>query len=193
LRRVAGPCFALMLLVAATPFARALGPVAVTDVDGRAWSLLAPPKGAIDLVFFVATDCPISNRYAPEISRICSDYKTRGVRCFLAYTDASATPASVKQHRSEFKLTMLPAVIDKAYTLTDAAGAKVTPEAAVFTAEGRVYHGRIDDTNPEIGKTRREATRHDVRLALDAVLAGKPIAEPETQAVGCYIERIKVP
>jgi hypothetical protein len=167
-------------------------PLAVRDVDGRTWTMLAPPKGTIDVVFIVGTECPISNRYAPEIARICSDYKNRGVRCFLAYPDGSVTPAAVKQQRQDFKLTdAIPAVIDKRYAITDAAGARVTPEAAIFTSTGRVYHGRIDDRNVDVGRSRATPQRRDVRLALDAVLAGKPVEQPETQAVGCYIERVK--
>jgi hypothetical protein len=182
---------ALILIVASALAVVPPAPISVTDIDGRAWTLAAPPKGTTDLVFFIATDCPISNRYAPEIGRICGDYKARGVRCFLAYTEARVTPASIRQHRSEFTLTTLPAFIDATYALTDAAGATVTPEAAIFTSAGRVYHGRIDDLYKDVGQTRPAATRHDVRLALDAVLAGKPVAAPQTQAVGCFIERIK--
>lgn len=179
-------CRVLLLGLALAPPAA----LSVRDVDGRAWSLLAPPAGSIDLLFIVGVDCPISNRYAPEIGRICHDYQPRGVRCFLVYPDSSASAADVKKHRDAFGLGQsIPAIIDSRYALTDATGARVTPEAAVFTSAGRAYDGRIDDMNLDVGQTRRQATRHDLRLALDAVVAGKPVAVPETKAVGCFIER----
>jgi hypothetical protein len=65
----------------------------------------------------------------------------------------------------------------------------VTPEVAVYSSAGRIYRGRIDDLYVDAGRTRRAATRHDLRLAVDAALGGRPIAPSETEAVGCYIQR----
>jgi hypothetical protein len=63
----------------------------------------------------------------------------------------------------------------------------VTPEAAVY-ANGRVvYHGRIDDRYVDLGLERPAPTVHDLDDALTAVLAGRPVEHPVTQAVGCYI------
>ena len=68
------------------------------------------------------------------------------------------------------------------------AGATVTPTAVVLDREGAVrYRGRIDDFYAALGKPRRQATTHELRDALDAVLAGKPVAVPEAKALGCYI------
>ena len=64
----------------------------------------------------------------------------------------------------------------------------MTPEAAIYSLKGRVYLGRIDDLYVDVGRARREATRHDIRLALDAALAGRSIPQPETEAVGCFIQ-----
>jgi hypothetical protein len=83
----------------------------------------------------------------------------------------------------------VPAVIDRGFALTTAAGITVTPEVAVYTSAGRVYRGRIDDLYVNIGEARREPTRRDLRDALDAVIAGRPVAQAETTAVGCFIER----
>ena len=66
-------------------------------------------------------------------------------------------------------------------------GATITPEAAVY-AGGRVqYRGRIDDRFVDFGVDRPAAIEHDLQDAIAAILAGKPVAQPETQAVGCYI------
>src|SRR5262249_47919623 len=140
-----------------------------------------------DLLFFLSTDCPISNRYAPEIVHICEDFQARGVRCFGIYPNADPDSA-VRRHRQEFGLGGIPAILDKGHVVVRAVGPRVTPEAALFSAAGRVYRGRIDDLYVDIGRSRLKATRHDLRLALDAVLAGHPVERPETEAVGCSIQ-----
>jgi len=162
-------------------------PVTVRDIDGRSWSPLAPAGRDLNVVFFVSADCPISNHYAPEIQRVCSDYRPRGVHCFAVYPD-SGDVENVRQHRKEFRFdSSIPAMTDSDHVLVKAAGPKVTPEVAVYSASGRLYRGRIDDLYVDVGRTRRSPTRRDLRLALDAALGDRPIAVPETEAVGCFL------
>jgi len=166
------------------------GPLVVRDLDGRAASPLVAAAGEINLLIFVSTDCPISARYSPEINRIVRDYRPKGVRAWLVYADTKTTPATVRANLSEFHNGIaVPAIIDTDFRLTAAVGATVTPEAAVFTSAGRVYRGRIDDLYQAIGQGRRAAEHHDLRDALDAVIAGRPVAVAETKAIGCFIER----
>ena len=163
--------------------------VAVHDVDGRAWSLLAPSPTQTDLLFFIATDCPITNRYVPEIARVCREYQPRGVRCFTIYPDA-ADAEIVKHHRQEYGIdAAIPAILDRGHRLVAAVGPRVTPEAAIYSPAGRTYRGRIDNLYIDVGRARREATQHDLRLALDASLSGRRIVQPETDAVGCVIQK----
>src|SRR6186713_2980961 len=84
------------------------GAAQVRDVDGTARDLFAP-AGAASVLVFVASDCPISNGYAPEIQRICRDYRTRGVACSLVYEDTSIEAARVRTHRTEFGYNEMPA------------------------------------------------------------------------------------
>jgi AhpC/TSA family len=180
----------LLALVVALAFAAApltATPMAATDIDGKSWTLFAPAAHQLDLLFFVAADCPISNRYAPEIARICRDYSSRGVRCFMVYPDAAVEAAAVAKHRGDYGLGSTPAIIDRRHQLVDAVGSRVTPEAALYSSAGRVYRGRIDDWYIDVSRARLQANRHDLRLALDATLAGRPVAQPETEAVGCFI------
>ena len=177
-------------LIAVLTLGQPVGPLEIRDVDGRRWTLLAPSANQLDLLFFVSTDCPISNRYAPEINRTCADYQARGVRCFLVYPDPSADPATVNAHRHAYGLDRtIPAILDPSQRLVGVVEPRVTPEAAIYSSAGRRYRGRIDDLYIDVGRARRQATRHDVRLALDAALAGLPIAQPETDAVGCFIPK----
>jgi hypothetical protein len=69
-----------------------------------------------------------------------------------------------------------------------AAQVKVTPEAAVFSADGRlVYHGRIDDWYADFGRARPTPTTHELYSAVEAAIAGKMVAVAAVPAVGCFL------
>src|SRR5438874_6725745 len=157
------------------------------DIEGVPRSPLHP-DGKASVLFFITSDCPISNSYAPEIQRICSEYGPKKIACSLIYVDPDLTVADVKKHVKEFGYNGIPAILDSTQKLVHAAGAKVTPEAAVIGASGQVlYRGRIDNVYASLGKRRPEATEKDLRKALDEVLSGKPVSAPQTKAIGCYI------
>jgi hypothetical protein len=162
----------------------------VRDVDGHERRPLEP-AGPASVLFFITNDCPISNSYAPEIQHICSDYGGRGVSCTLVYSDLTLDAAAIHQHRADYGYTDgIPAVRDVKHKLADATGATIMPEAVVVGKGGKVlYRGRIDNFYAALGKPRRQATEHDLRDALDEVLAGKPVTNPQTSAIGCYIPR----
>ncbi|HTM50851.1 MAG TPA: redoxin family protein [Bryobacteraceae bacterium] len=161
--------------------------VTVRDVQGVDRSPLQPKEKA-SVLFFVTSDCPISNSYAPEIQRICSEYSPRGVACNLIYVDPDLTPADVRKHTAEFGYKGMPAILDSAQQLVRAAGATTTPEAALIGRSGQVlYRGRIDNLYAALGKRRPAATEKDLRKALDETLAGRPVSTPKTKAIGCYI------
>jgi hypothetical protein len=149
------------------------------------------PSGPASVIFFITNDCPIANSYAPEIQRICSEYGSKGVSCTLAYSDLSLNEAAIHKHHDEFGYpASIPAVKDAGHKLANATGATITPEAVIVVKGGKVlYRGRIDNFYAALGKPRRQATEHDLRQALDEVLAGKTVTHPQTQAVGCYIPR----
>jgi hypothetical protein len=146
------------------------------------------PAGPAGVLFFVASDCPISNGYAPEIQRICDDYRSKGVSCSLVYEDVSIDDAHVRAHREAYGYKNIATVIDGDRAIAGRAKATITPQAVIVGRGGTVkYRGRIDNQYAALGKPRRVVTAHDVRDALDAVLAGRPVAHPETEAFGCFI------
>jgi hypothetical protein len=159
------------------------------DIDGRPFAPFAP-AGKANVLLFVQTDCPISNSYAPEIQRICKAYESRGVSCSLAYEDVRVDTAAVRKHMKDFAYTGVPAAIDASRAIADRARATITPAAVVVDSRGAVlYRGRIDNLYASLGKPRRHVTEHDLTDALDAILAGKPVPKPETEALGCFITR----
>ena len=182
-------CFALC----ASVLTAASDGLQVRGVDGQAFALFAP-KGLASVIFFVATDCPISNWYAPTIQQVCRDYAARGVDCTLAYEDVDlgATPAAldaaVRTHLREYRYDAMTAAVDRTRVVAKRAKATITPQVVVVDRAGAIrYRGRIDNAYADLGKPRQHVTSHDLRTSLDAVLAGRSVPAPETEALGCYI------
>jgi hypothetical protein len=140
------------------------------------------------LVFFVLTDCPISNSYAPEIQRICKEYDARGVACSLVYEDLKTPSNAQRQHMKDYGYTNFHFISDDDRSIARRIKAEITPEVALIDSKGDLrYRGSVDNFYVAFGKTRRNVTQHYLTDALDAVLAGKPVAIRETNALGCYI------
>jgi len=159
----------------------------IRDADGALRSPLAA-MGRAAVLFFIATDCPISNFYAPEIQKICGEYGTKGVSCSLFYEDVQVDSSAVRKHLMDFQYRNFPAFVDADRKVSTKVNATVTPETVLLDGAGKIrYRGRIDNFYADLGKPRRQATVHDLRDALDSVLAGKPVAVAETHAIGCYI------
>jgi len=163
--------------------------VRVQTIDGAPVDALAAPAGTKAIVFlFTSTDCPISNRYAPEVRRIVSAFARQGVVFRLVYPSPAEQASAIREHMAAFGYDgAFQALRDPRLALVRHVKATVTPEAAVV-AGGRVaYIGRIDDRYVDLGLERPAPTTHDLADALSAVLAGKPVSRPTTQAVGCFI------
>ncbi|HXE14653.1 MAG TPA: redoxin domain-containing protein [Bryobacteraceae bacterium] len=170
--------------------ARNLPRPAAIDLSNRAVSPLSD-SAKVNVFVFVRTDCPVTNRYAPELKRLAKEYGGQGVKFWLIYPDHTESSADIEKHIATYGFPGTP-LRDPKHSLEEYAQAKVAPEAAVFDAAGELkYHGRIDDRWVSFGVQRQVATRHDLELAIGEVLAGKPVAEPVTKAVGCYLADLR--
>lgn len=139
------------------------------------------------VLIFARTDCPITNRYAPEIARVAQEFLSRGVKFWIVYPDRSETAAKIARHMADYHLPGQ-GIADPQFELMKRAQATVSPQAAVFDSSGKlVYSGRIDDRFVAFGKSRPMAQEHDLEDAIKATLAGKPVAQPRTKAIGCYL------
>jgi len=195
MRRLAVAPLALLALtasaVARAPQAEELR---LPDGTGVRADPLAPGND-VRVFVFVRRDCPIANRYAPELVRLQRDFPAAAgspVRVFLVYVDPADTAPLIAAHQQEFALA-LPWFVDGTHALARRAGATVTPEAAVYgpaATGGRVllYRGRIDDRFVDVGHTRPTATVHELRDAIADALAGRQPAAPGGPAIGCFIE-----
>lgn len=159
---------------------------AVLDLDGRPVATPEPGARATVLVF-VGTDCPISNRYAPDVRRLFDRFSTAGVAFVTVYPDPAETPATIRQHLRDYALPPR-AARDASHALVARTGVSITPEVAVFDARGRmVYRGRIDDRHVSVGVERPAPSRRDLEEVLDALVAGRTPPLRTTDAVGCFI------
>ena len=161
--------------------------VSVPDLGGKPVQVLPSPAKRGVVVFFVVTGCPIANGYVPEMNRIAKAYEPKGWKFNVVYVDSFYSPEGLRKHYKEFGY-IFPALNDSSRTLVKLAGATKTPEAAVFSSSGTLlYDGRIDDRYYALGKQRPQAQVHDLRNALDAIQAGKPVPHRHTEVIGCYM------
>jgi peroxiredoxin len=139
------------------------------------------------VMLFVSTECPISNRYAPTINRMVQDYSSKAVAFYIVQSDPDLTPAQAEKHAEEFALTM-PVLMDPKQVLASKLQVLVTPTAIVMNPSGEVrYRGRVDDRTIDLGKYRDVPKREDLKIALDEILAGKPVSEATTKVIGCFL------
>jgi len=158
----------------------------VVDLDGRTVDVFHQNPRKVVVLLFIRTNCPISNRYAPTIQEISAKYKSRA-EFYLVYPVKTEAPEDVRKHMNEFGY-QLAVVRDPDYELVRRAEVRVTPEAAVFSTDGKLlYHGRINDWYTEFGRTRREPTTRELDTAVAAAVEGKPVATASEPAVGCFL------
>jgi hypothetical protein len=155
------------------------------QADGGAAKPFATTNKAVAFVF-VATECPISNRYAPEVHRLQAKFPE--IRFWFVYPNVGEPDEAVRKHANEYG-HQGPVLRDPKHKLVRLAHARVTPEVAVFSVRGELlYCGRIDDRQADFGKERPEPTTRDFEQALSAVASGKRPAQAAGRAVGCPIQ-----
>ncbi|MBI3272249.1 MAG: redoxin domain-containing protein [Planctomycetes bacterium] len=138
------------------------------------------------VLVFATNACPIAARYLPRLAELERTYRPRGVQ-FLAVNEGRGETvvelcAAAVDAGLEF-----PAVKDLDGNVARAVGATRTPEAVVLDAERRLrYRGRIDAQYRTGGET-PDRGREDLREAVEDVLAGRDVREPETTVDGCRI------
>ena len=162
----------------------------IEDLAGVRHRPLEVRENRASVVIFVLHDCPISNQYAPEIQRLADEFAAKRVPFYLVQVDPQLSKADATKHAKEYRYK-LPVIVDRKHELVKRLKATTAPEAFVIGAEGKVlYRGRIDDRYAAIGKPRSQVQRQDLRMALSAVVAGKPVEVAETKAIGCYIPEL---
>jgi len=154
------------------------------DVDGRDHSLKSIKGKNGTVLIFISVQCPVSNAYNERMEKLAADYKSKGISVIGVNANSSEDAGAVKAHATEKGLTFT-ILKDPGNKLADKLGATRTPEAYFLDGNNKLlYHGRIDNSqNPAAIES------SDLRTALEAALAGKPIEKTEAKAFGCTIKR----
>ena len=155
------------------------------DTAGAAHSL---DGAAATVVIFTCNHCPYALAWHERLQQVARDYERRGVRTLqINSNDAERyprdSPAAMSARVSAGEFAG-PYLRDASQDVAHAYGATVTPDVFVLDGQGRLaYHGAPD------GDHGNEALNAGwLRSAIDDVLAGRPLARPETTAVGCTIK-----
>ncbi|HEX8141641.1 MAG TPA: thioredoxin family protein [Pyrinomonadaceae bacterium] len=156
----------------------------LSDTSGKEQRLSSLKGKNGTALIFISTQCPVVRDYMERISKLAADYKERGVNVVAINSNASETMDDVKAHAAANNLSF-PVLKDKDNKVADQLGAQRTPEVFFLDASNKlVYHGRIDNhRNVSL------VISNDLRDAIEATLAGKPVVKTEANAFGCTIKR----
>jgi peroxiredoxin len=161
---------------------------ALRDTQGRTCRLSDLRDRKTIVVVFLAADCPLAKLYAPRLVELAGAYQRQGVG-FLAIGSNQHEEVRDLARYTRLHAIPFPVLKDVGNVVADRFAAERSPEVFVLDHERRIrYRGRIDDQYG-VGVQKPRVTRRDLQDALDAVLAGKPVSVPMTQAPGCPISR----
>jgi thiol-disulfide isomerase/thioredoxin len=138
------------------------------------------------VLVFTNTSCPVAKRYLPVLQALSREYRDRDVQFLAVNAAAEDSVVAMATQAVQFDVEF-PFVKDTTGAVARALGVSRTPEAVILDGKQRLrYRGRVDDQYRVTG-AQAKATRHDLKEALDAVLAGKEVAVAETEVDGCPI------
>jgi hypothetical protein len=181
----------LVTLAGLSPAPATTPDLALPGSDGQEHHPLkvAAGKKAVVLVFG-SPFCNTANTFLPEFNAITEAYE-ESFTFYLVHSEAELELTQVMEHK-ELLSVRATALLDKAQHLVKHTGARVTPEVVVIAPDGKtLYQGRINDLYLGPTKRQRQATTADLREALDAILASKPVSQPKTEAMGCKISGVE--
>jgi peroxiredoxin len=163
---------------------------ALPDTTGKTVSLSDFRGAPALLVMFLCNHCPYVKHVAEGMAKLAKEYQSRGVAVVGINSNfAEAFPEdSPDKMVEEVKARgyTFPYLYDESQAVAQAYRAACTPDFFLFDRQRRlVYRGQMDDSRPDSGIP---VTGADLRAALDAVLAGKPVAEDQRPSLGCNIK-----
>lgn len=155
------------------------------DVNGKEYSLtdFSDSKGIV--IMFLATQCPIVHDYAKRVSEISKEYTEKGFAFVGINSNKQEDIEEIigYSEKNNFNFVMLK---DWNNVIADQFKASFTPEIYVVSTDLELlYHGRIDED-----RKGENIQHHDLRITLDAILAGEEVPVKKTKAFGCTIKRV---
>ena len=141
----------------------------------------------IKIYYFLATTCPISQKYTQEINRLNKVYTSKDIEMFLVFPTVKNNKKEIEAFCATYQITM-PYIMDRNFALTKQLNAKITPEVFVVNEKREIlYHGAIDNWYYALGKNRMHITEHYLEDAIKAILKKEQIEKEYVAAVGCFI------
>jgi hypothetical protein len=167
-----------------TLIGKPVGSLSLLDLDGRT-ARYSPAEKRVAVVVFISNRCPMSNAFNYRLNELYKDFKSQ-VQFLVVNSNANESLDEVRHHSQEMGYDFM-VYKDLNNTVADLLGAQATPEAFAIDREGLVmYHGNIEDSpNPQ------RAKQHSLRMAIEAMLDGKPVPIPETHFLGCALRRAR--
>lgn len=168
---------------------------ALVNIDGRTVSLADFAGAPAYLVMFICNHCPFVKHVAEELARLGHEYQQKKVAVIaINSNDTTAHPDDSPErmiHEAELRGYSFPYLFDEDQEVAKAYHAACTPDFFVFDADRKlVYRGQLDDSRPSLATP---VTGTDLRAALDAVLAGNLVPEPQKPSIGCNIKWKEAP
>jgi peroxiredoxin len=173
-----------------SPIGKKVEDFTLRDFRGAERSLHDFADCKLVVLAFTGTECPIAKLYATRLAELAKDFGPKGVAFVGINANQQDSITAIGEYAKTHGISF-PILKDVGNTLADRLGARRTPEVFVLDAQRRIrYWGRIDDQHG-VGYTRPKPGRRDLVVALDELLAGKPVSVPVTSAPGCFIGRVQ--
>lgn len=156
-------------------------------VDGRSYSLKSFDDKQILVFVFMGNGCPTCKATEERLISIQKDYAERGVQVVLVNpNNSSISPPDTLEEmktRAEENGYIFPYLKDEGAVLARNFGARTTPHAFVIDKDRKLrYAGRVDNA-----RQKSRVSINDVRNALDDLVGGMQVRNPETESFGCSI------
>lgn len=147
---------------------------------------------SITVYIFLSETCPICQNATQELNSIYDEYSDKGIAFQGVFPNINmSTEETIDSFNAKYAIAY-PTQLDDERAPTELLGAKITPEVFVVRNSTReiLYAGRINNRYERVGKRRQVVTSHDLRNALDQVLASTPPDPAYVKSVGCFISRL---
>lgn len=163
---------------------------ALPDTTGRLVRASDYTAAPALLVMFICNHCPYVKHVQAELARLGRDYQARGVAVLaISANDIHAYPQDGPAEMAAVARTVgytFPYLYDESQAIARAYRAACTPDFFLYdVAQRLVYRGQLDDSRPG---SELPVNGRDLRAALDAVLAGRPVSRVQKPSLGCNIK-----
>jgi len=162
----------------------------LVNVDGRTVSLADFEAAPALLVIFLCNHCPFVIHVADHLAELVREYQAQGVAVVgISSNDVATHPQDSPEQmvrEAEERGYTFPYLYDETQEVAQSYHAACTPDFYVFDKDRRlVYRGQMDSSRPDSGIPVRG---EDLRAALDATLAGRPVPQDQKPSIGCNIK-----